>query len=630
MPVNPPTKELLPVHKEMLIDGLKHIFGEFSQDMLQRVLPQVEWIELAGGDTLFRQGESDTSLYIVISGRLRAFRGDDHGATVVVGDVVRGETVGEMAFFTGSPRSASIAALRDSMLAKFSHAAFQELLLAYPLIALNMTRLVIERQQRSMLMRKASHQPITLALVTVSDGVDGLAFSERLAKELSRTGTAVILTAERINALLGSHMAAQAPISDAEMSHKVSKKLEEIESEHQFVLFVADPHPSEWTRRCLRHCDKALLLANAQASPALHPIETACMARSFDAQQRHATHQVEQTLILLHSAPKAAPSGTRHWYQGRQIGTHFHLRPALDGDWGRLARTISGHATGLVLSGGGARGFAHLGVMKALQERGIVWDMAGGTSMGAVMASYGAMDMPMADVIRSVKEVFKANPTRDFNWIPLISLIAGEQLKQAIDHAVRTSMGPDLHLEDLWKPYFCVASNYSTATESVLTSGPLAKSIRASVSIPGVLPPVMMDGDLHIDGGIFNNFPTDVMHKMGAAKIIGVNLLRNRSMKYHLDEVPSARRLLTDKLRGRKHGLPSLTSILLSSSMMYSNARQKESKALVDLYFSPPVHQYGMLEWNKFDRIVQAGYEHACEELSSAMAESFLTALQGQ
>ena len=169
----------------------------------------------------------------------------------------------------------------------------------------------------------------------------------------------------------------------------------------------------------------------------------------------------------------------------------------------------------------------------------------------------------------------------------------------------------------MWKTYYCVTSNFSSAKEAVHDRGHLAKTIRASVSIPGVLPPVMIDGELHIDGGTFNNFPTDVMRRAGAARIIGVNLLRERDQRYELDEVPGSIELMRDKLRGKrkKFKLPSLTSLLLNTSLMASYARHQQSLALVDMHFAPEVYRYGMLDWSKFDKIVEVGYAHAMEQL---------------
>jgi len=242
--------------------------------------------------------------------------------------------------------------------------------------------------------------------------------------------------------------------------------------------------------------------------------------------------------------------------------------------------------------------------------------------MGAVMAAYAAMDLPVEQLIENARRVFRSNPTGDFNLVPVMSLIGGRRLKSAIETAIIDSCGEDIGIEDLWKSYFCVSSNYSTSSEAVHTSGSLAKTIRASVSIPGALPPVLLDGELHVDGGTFNNFPTDVMSRsMGAARIIGVNLLRDRSLRYELEEVPGPGALLRNKFRrSKRHKLPSMTSLLLNTSMMSSYARQKESRDFVDLYFAPEVHRYGMLEWGAFERIVADGYAYGQEELSRADA----------
>jgi NTE family protein len=201
----------------------------------------------------------------------------------------------------------------------------------------------------------------------------------------------------------------------------------------------------------------------------------------------------------------------------------------------------------------------------------------------------------------------------------MMSLIGGKRLRQVIHAGVDDLMGPGSCIEDTWKSFFCVSSNYTQARECVLTSGPMARGIRASLSIPGALPPVLIDGELHIDGGTFNNFPTDVMAALGTARIIGVNLLREGGLKkYEMDDLPGNGRLLLDKLRGKRHKLPGLMPLLLNTSIMYSYARQGESRRLCDLYFAPGVHRYGMLEWSAFDEIVDAGYRYAQDELQTA------------
>ncbi|MBE7369054.1 patatin-like phospholipase family protein [Ramlibacter pallidus] len=602
---------LLHAHREMLMDGLKRVFGDFDDTMLERVLPMLEWVQIGGGEALLEQGSQDESLYFVISGRLRAVATAADGTRTVLGEVARGETVGEMAFFTREPRTATVVAVRESVLVRFSRDAFREVLLAYPLVSLNMSRLVIERLKRASV-GTAVARPVAIGIAAISADAHALGVASMLQEVLAPAGRCVVIDSAWIDQRLGAGSAC-VPTTDAAASRRIAHLLEQVESEHEFVLFVADAAATGWTRRCLRHCDEVILVADADAPVERHPIERECLPQGDSGRG-----EIQQTLLLLHDDAKLSPCGTGRWLAGRTIARHLHVRRGRLKDWQRVGRILSGTAVGLVLSGGGARGFAHLGVLCALEEQGIEVDMVGGTSIGAVMGAFAAMDLPSADVVQRARSAFRSNPTRDFNPVPLLSLIGGARLKHVIDQAVAESCGRDAGIEDLWKPFFCVSSNYSAAREAVHVRGPLARSIRASVSIPGALPPVILGGELHIDGGTFNNFPADVMRRMGAARIVGVNLLRDRNVRYELEEIPGPFSLLRDKLLGRRHRLPSITSLLLNASMMNSYARQKEVQALVDLYFAPDVHRYGMLEWGAFDKVVQAGYAHAQQVLAEA------------
>lgn len=623
MPLRSP-EELLDAHHGMLIDGLTAVFGPFNDQMLQQVLPRVEWIELGGGEVLFRQHDLDQSLFFVVSGRLRVWSVDAAGQRTVLGEVARGETVGEMAFFTGEPRTATVAAIRDSVLARFTSTVFRELLLAYPLVSLNMTREVIERCKHVDSGRQTVAKPVIIGALGITRGVDLAGFARLLAHQLQAHGTVAVMDSGRMDAQLGEPGIAQAPRSDVARARQVTVCLDRIEAAHDFVLFVADASRTEWTQRCIRHSDELLLVADADGSPAVQVGERGL-------HDPHADGEAQQTLVLLHPQDRRSPSGTARWLDGRRLSAHVHLRHGVQRDWQRLARVVSRNTVGLVLSGGGARGFAHLGVLRALEEAGVGYDMVAGTSIGAVMAAFAGMDLPALEMIAAARRAFRENPTGDYNLMPLISLISGKRLRRIIDSAVVDSCGQHIDIEDLWKSYFCVTSNYSAAREAVHQRGPLARSIRASVSIPGALPPVLLGGQLHIDGGAFNNFPTDVMHRRGAARIIGVDLLCDRELRYDFDEVPGALELMRDWLRGRarRYRLPSLTSLLLDTSLLYSHARQQQSQALVDLHFAPGVSRFGLLDWSKFDRIVEVGYRCGVEQLEKFGAAAIAPYRQG-
>lgn len=616
---------MLDAHRELVADSLRGLLGDLSESLLQQLLPRLEWIEVGGGEVLFQQGSTDDSLYVLVGGRLRALATDSAGHRTTLGEIARGEAVGEMAFFTGDPRTATVVAVRDSLLVRVGRDLFGEMLAQDPTVSLNLTRLVIQRLKRGARAASAAATPVVFGIAAITGKVDARGFAHDLLRELQPQGSTIVIDAAWVDERLGTG-AAQVAMQDGERAHRVALLLERAESDHQFVLLVADPVPSGWSRRCLRQCDEVVLVADADQPPAAHPLEAECV--SHPGAERG---EVRSTLVLLHPLQRPMPRGTARWFEGRNVARHVHVRRELPRDWARLGRILGGSAVGLVLSGGGARGFAHLGVLGALEEAGVGYDLVGGTSIGAVMGCYAAIDLPAADATRMAREAFRRNPTGDFNPVPLLSLIRGSRLKRLIGRAIAESCGEDAGIEDLWKGFFCVSANYSTAAEAVHERGLLARAIRASVSIPGALPPVMIDGELHIDGGTFNNFPVDVMARRGAARVIGVNLLRDRNFRYALDEVPGAMALVRDKLLGRRHRLPSLSSLMLNASMINSYARQQQAQDQVALYFAPEVHRFGMLDWAAFDRVVESGRVHARKVLGGLPpAPSTQAALPGE
>jgi NTE family protein len=111
-----------------------------------------------------------------------------------------------------------------------------------------------------------------------------------------------------------------------------------------------------------------------------------------------------------------------------------------------------------------------------------------------MMAALVASDRPLDEVMQVTRAGFRVNPTGDFNWLPLASLIKGQRLRAAIKGSLDRLLGAQVDVEDLWKPFFCIATNYSQAHEQVLQRGSLAHVLLASTAIPGALPPVVHDG----------------------------------------------------------------------------------------------------------------------------------------
>jgi len=596
-----------------LRDTLQAAFGVFDEPFLQFMLKHLRWVHVKSGEVLFRQGDSRQTVYIVVSGRLRVLRQDELGETHVLGDMRRGETVGEMALITGEPRTATIVAVRDSVLVSLSRSGYEQVISSYPLVSMRVAQFIIERIRPTLSKRRSWARPSTVALIPATAGVGSAEFIDRLMPCLQRHGTVARLDAAAAGQAVGARVLAQRPGDNTDAADTVSQWIDRMEAEHDMVILVGDEDMTPWSEYCLRHADEVLFLADATAADR-QLLDRAMPDQAGIGSMRH------RTLVLVHPAQTAFPQGTSAWLASFPVDAHVHLREGSEADFNRLARTLFGTAIGLVFGGGGARGFAHLGVLKAMEEAGIPVDFVGGASIGAIMATFSAFDTSAAKAIEHARKAFANNPTGDLNIFPLISLIAGKRMRRAFDQGIRDLTGFDANLEDTWKPFFCIASNYSRATEVVLRRGSLAKSVRASVAIPAALPPVVMDGDLMIDGGTFNNFPTDVMANQRVGFILGCDLSRGSVRKLEIDEVPSGWALMLDRLRprrSRRYRLPALSSIILNVSIMHSQSRLKAARATADVCFTPDLGRIGMLNWKAFDHIVDLGYQHAREVLAA-------------
>ena len=486
--------------------------------------------------------------------------------------------------------------------------SYEKVIRVYPLVSIQVARFIVDRVKRAGDPRFSWAKPATIAVLPITRSARGGALARKLLSVMARYGTADCLDSERLAEELGHGISDSEEGSGADRWEKVSRWIDDKEACSDLVLLASDDPESRWSRHCIRHADEILWVADADD----HDLDAALsLARNWPDLNRTLARQ---TLLLCHPADTISPRNTRAWLERIPVDAQLHLRHGNTDDLDRAGRILMGKAVGLVFGGGGARGFAHLGVLKALEEAGIPIDYLGGSSIGSVIAAYAASGRPAAELIALARKAFSKNPTKDINPFPLMSLIKGRQLRHTIDSAVRELTGFDIDIEDSWKPLFCIASNLSRFSEAVLERGNLARAVRASVSIPAALPPVIIDGELMIDGGTFNNFPTDIMARKGAGLIFGCDLMRGNARKIDLEETPSSLALLLDWLRPRsrrRYRLPGLASIMLNVSILNSQSRMAESRAHADVCFTPDLGRIGMLDWRSFDRVVDAGYQHA-------------------
>ena len=341
-----------------------------SSEDWQQLNPAPEWVHLEGGETLISQAEQGTDYFHLVSGRLRVFVENKDGIQRSVATIKPGQGVGEMSLIAGEPRAATVRAKVDSRLIRFGGETFQTLMMRRPEAAMEVIRTVVHRLRNEMHQTASSSTTSSIAILPISELIDAEAFGDSVYASLRKYASACF-----VNRLPNIETVRNSPEAMDELVHK-------LEEEHQYVLFVADYRLSEWTRRCLLQADFVLLVGAVHANSAESQVEIDILRQP----DRIMIERME--LVLMHDSQFDLSAGVARWLANRPgVADFHHVRSQETRDFDRLARCISGVSNHLVLGGGGARGFAHIGVIKALTEAGIPIDRIGGTSIGALIGA---------------------------------------------------------------------------------------------------------------------------------------------------------------------------------------------------------------------------------------------------
>jgi len=592
------------LRRSQLVTILPNLFG--NSMTCREIESQIEWVHLRRGEALFRQGEVGDSLYMVISGRLRAVIEDDKGNEHVISEIFQGESIGEMALFTGEERGASIYALRDCDLVKLSQSAFEHLIKQNPQMMMAISKTLISRLRQKTIRSSPRHcTTVNIAIVPITSNAPLTDFSIRLVSALSIFDSTLHLTSDRVDSLMEITGAAQMSPKKPQ-SIRLVTWLDEQENKHRLILYQADMTVTVWTKWCLRRADQILLVADTTNHVTLDEMKTALL------NAKCLTTDVSRILVLLYPDGNQQPSGTQQWLSAWQAKIHHHIRWDRNADFERLARFLSGRAIGLVLSGGGARAFAQFGVFQALKEAGIPIDMIGGTSMGAFMGAQCAAEWTLETMLRiNRKGLIESNPFKEFT-LPIVSLVGSRKLQANLKRAFG-----ERHIEDLWLNFFCISSNLSTQEMVIHQEGLLEKALRCSAAIPGIAEPVVENGSLLVDGGLFNNLPVDVMREF-CDTIIAVDVSSNTNLAVNYETMPSSWDVFRSRILPFKKSIqiPSLPDILIGATLVSSIQKAKQVKALADLYIRPPVEKFGLLEFTALEKLIEIGYEHAKNEIA--------------
>ena len=593
------------------------LFASLDLDVLQDLEEGIETFMLHGGETLFRQGDEGDFLCIVVSGRLRVVVQRADGQDKTIAELGSGEIVGEMAVVTGEKRSATVDAIRDSQLAKLTKAAFERFLSNHGQAAVSMlARKLAERLRDTTSGRIGQRTISTVAIIPANADAPTGAFCERLTAALSTFGSTLYLTGERVNQHLGQEGIVQT-YELAGGNIRIVAWLNNQELTHSYVLYEADPFLSPWTERCIRQADHILVVADGKADPAAGDIETELL------RPHEERYTAPQWLVLVHG--EGDPAETRKWLDARHVERHFHVRLSDSTTVDRLARFLTGRALGLTLGGGFARGLAHAGVFRAMEDLGVPVDAIGGASMGALVGAMRAMGWDCEKIIRETCQAC-TGVFGDLTF-PFLAFKTGRKFSEAI----RKLYG-DIQIEDLWLPFFCISANLNRSQLKIHSRGSLAKAILAATRAPGVFPPVVYEGELHIDGGVINNVPVDIMKTFANGGIaVGVDVSPPHELRQTEDygDVVVGWEAFWNRfnpfVRKRVY-TPSILLVMIRTLEFSGIAYKSHRIEFADIYLYPELLKFKRTDFHLAAQIVDAGHAAAKAKVSEWLNTSIAAA----
>ena len=566
-------------HRRRFRDAVERLFGG-GDETADRLDAVATLLDVPGGTVLFREGDAGDSAFIVLSGRLRPVL-DAADGELALSDAVAGETVGELGLLTGAPRSATVYAVRDSVVARIAAADFDAFLRERPEHALPILRILAARLQRLARTEQRSADGRTVAILPLG-GVDARAVAHELAAAIEPARPTLVLDARAVG-----EPALEVGLEDQGPPGRV-------------LIGVGEPGWTGWDAALLRQADEVLLVADATADPSPGPTDAAVFAPRERGGPR-------VTLVLRHP-PGTAPTGTARWLRDRPTARHLHIGDGVAADLERVGRWVTGTSVGLVLGAGGARGWAHIGAVRAMAELGIPIDLVGGTSQGAVVGAAVADRRSWDDMLADARP--RVHRLRDYT-LPLVSVLAGKRLGATLSAVVR----PGIDVEDLWLPYFAMTTNLSRAERVVQDRGSVVRAMRASVALPVMMPPVVRGGDVYIDGGLLDHLPVrEMRRRVGSGRIVAIDPSRTPAAETFdpLEGELSGVRLLAERLvpGRRRRRVPSIgemvqRTIVAGSRYLRSQTGDPDPRTLL---LRPELGEYALLAFEHLDEIVEAGY----------------------
>ena len=370
---------------------------------------------------------------------------------------------------------------------------------------------------------------------------------------------------------------------------------------------------STWSDLCLETADRVLLVADAQRLEG-EVTETARRVLDPDGLPR----EIERELVLVRGTE--SPSSTSQWLGRAPFARHHQVRAGSEADELRLLRHLRGQSVVLVLSGGGIRGWVHLGAIRALEERDVPLDGIGGSSIGAVVSAcrlvHGTAEGAAKSFARIARAIARSKGVASLTY-PAVSILNGRRWT----HALQEELG-DRDIEDFPLPFFAISCNLSRNEQVVHLRGRVWEAVRASSSLPAILPPFVKDGQLFVDGGIVNNVPVDVARTVmgGTCRTVAIELSgtgERDEREYRFPPVLSFVDTLLARLRlgNRDFRFISIGELVFQSLTHGSMARTNENLRGADIVLRPAFPNQGFLSTSDPDGLVELGYQSMLAQL---------------
>ncbi len=573
-------------------------FGATTSGEIAALQEAATWRDVARGEKLFEPGDVADQVYLVVSGRFRVLGPDGS----VVREVGRGGVIGEGAVVGQATRLHMAVAMRDASVAAFPRDMAAGSSTFVTSVAADLMRRLDGRPTED---RVAS---AVIALLPASVGAPLTGLAAQLEARFVRWGSTLTLSSAAVDQRFGRDGVSQAEGSD-EMSGPLTLWLDQLVRGHEYVVLIGDEAETPWRRRCTRLADTAVLVAGAGDEPLTGPSSPKAPVGS--GQARH--------LVLVHPPTVDLPRGTARWLAEHQVDAHHHVKLEEAAGLDRVARRLAGKAFGIALSGGGARGYVHIGLFRALEEHGVPVDVVYGTSMGALIGAMYALYRDAAAGERLAERFGDRKQLMD-RTLPLVALTRSRKVTETL----RSLYGEDTRIEDLWVPFTCFSASLTNAELRTHDSGLLWRAVRASTAIPGVFTPVLNDGghEVLVDGGVMNNLPADLLREfLGPGVVIASNAYGGKTdgkaMSFG-DDV-SGWAVLRSKLLpfGARVRAPSLLGTLMRSTSLASKSLLDEASRHADLVVTYPSSEVTSLEFDSYEETIAVGYRHASEALGA-------------